>query len=631
MPHFVITARDGTETDVQIDEAFFSIGRSPSCTIQIKDRTLSKQHVKFFRTRYGYYVVDVGSRNGTAVNGSKISEHLLHPGDRIVMGKIKVRWIGDEGKAGPPVASASIVAPIEQYEVVRVEKDVAPPPPRRSAAPAREPVLEVVAEPILDDDGGILPAFDAPPVARGPLPFLEAADDVPAGFDAIDGVLARLRKVRETAGSRFDRWGRLAARLATAARARGGRPASIAASIAGGTLFLILTARYAVDARWDEPKGLVLASEADEGGRASSDEDEDDAREALSQAHAVADADPVGAGRALRAYLDSHPGSPRRSELEAEIDRLDRRAALASTGDAGRVEFARGARDRGELLLALEAYRLLARSSAREEERRAFERECADLESVLRTRYVQERVRLVDLARLRRAEEARMVRDELVRRYPLPDLIQDADQLLAEALGPTTPADPPAPAVDPERRADQAEICRQVREQLRLLQHPEAIALLQLERDALAGTDLARFAELVESESKLLELARKNVSEARPGILPAGTVTGRLAAGKLIGLDDAGITILVGGSKRSVVGWKDIDEHAIFQMVQRNLPKLTPDIYLMLAAWCALRDWEADMKKNIDHAAVRTTEARERGEAFVAFHRAYSLLLQRKR
>ncbi len=63
------------------------IGRSPSCTISLEDAKVSRRHVRLVLEDGQARVSDLGSRNGTVVNGEKIeAEMVLLPGDRLQVG-----------------------------------------------------------------------------------------------------------------------------------------------------------------------------------------------------------------------------------------------------------------------------------------------------------------------------------------------------------------------------------------------------------------------------------------------------------------------------------------------------------------------------------------------------------------
>lgn len=63
-----------------------TIGRLEGSEIEIKDPGASRRHAEIRRDGRGYRVVDLGSTNGTEVNGRPITEHVLEAGDRITIG-----------------------------------------------------------------------------------------------------------------------------------------------------------------------------------------------------------------------------------------------------------------------------------------------------------------------------------------------------------------------------------------------------------------------------------------------------------------------------------------------------------------------------------------------------------------
>src|SRR5829696_8690130 len=64
-----------------------TLGRATECTIPIKDRYLSRRHAEIIFDSDAWIVRDLGSVNGTLLNGTKlIGSAPLHPGDRIMLG-----------------------------------------------------------------------------------------------------------------------------------------------------------------------------------------------------------------------------------------------------------------------------------------------------------------------------------------------------------------------------------------------------------------------------------------------------------------------------------------------------------------------------------------------------------------
>ena len=60
------------------------VGRSPRlCDLQLEDKSVSKMHCVLVKTDGLVYMRDLGSTNGTRVNGQRVLRGALLPGDRI--------------------------------------------------------------------------------------------------------------------------------------------------------------------------------------------------------------------------------------------------------------------------------------------------------------------------------------------------------------------------------------------------------------------------------------------------------------------------------------------------------------------------------------------------------------------
>src|SRR5436305_676037 len=85
------------------------IGRHPECTFQINSNMVSRKHAKVVKSGDQFVVEDLGSGNGTFVNGKKIDGPtvLIHD-DRIKVGPILLRFETPEGAAAPKPASVPV-------------------------------------------------------------------------------------------------------------------------------------------------------------------------------------------------------------------------------------------------------------------------------------------------------------------------------------------------------------------------------------------------------------------------------------------------------------------------------------------------------------------------------------------
>jgi pSer/pThr/pTyr-binding forkhead associated (FHA) protein len=68
------------------------IGRSRDSDIQLDDPNTSRRHAEVRRQGDSWVIVDLGSTNGIKVNGSRVSEAELRPGDEVTLGLVKLRF-----------------------------------------------------------------------------------------------------------------------------------------------------------------------------------------------------------------------------------------------------------------------------------------------------------------------------------------------------------------------------------------------------------------------------------------------------------------------------------------------------------------------------------------------------------
>ena len=78
---------------ISLGEQVTTVGRLGECTITIADGNVSRQHARIAPGRSNYVVTDLGSTNGTLVNGAPIgNDHPLADGDIISFGSTHVRF-----------------------------------------------------------------------------------------------------------------------------------------------------------------------------------------------------------------------------------------------------------------------------------------------------------------------------------------------------------------------------------------------------------------------------------------------------------------------------------------------------------------------------------------------------------
>jgi hypothetical protein len=77
---------------VGITDEIVTIGRLPECAVVLNDPNVSRRHAQLRREGDSVVLVDLGSTNGTKVNGVQVRERRLMPGDTITVGTTAMRF-----------------------------------------------------------------------------------------------------------------------------------------------------------------------------------------------------------------------------------------------------------------------------------------------------------------------------------------------------------------------------------------------------------------------------------------------------------------------------------------------------------------------------------------------------------
>src|SRR5919201_4852263 len=118
---------EGEEIELTADPQ--TIGRGSSCNIRIGDASVSSKHAKIWCEDGTFFLMDLGSTNGTFVNDRDVDREQLSDGDTITFGETKARFVADKPKPRPAPPRA------------------APPPARAPARPSRrETMIDAAAE-----------------------------------------------------------------------------------------------------------------------------------------------------------------------------------------------------------------------------------------------------------------------------------------------------------------------------------------------------------------------------------------------------------------------------------------------------------------------------------------------------
>jgi len=120
-----------------------TIGRKPHNDIQIDNLAVSGEHAVIVTILQDSFLEDLGSTNGTVVNGQPIKKHFLQNSDIIELGKYKLRYVNEA------VTGQAKAADFEKTMVLRPgpvkAATPAPAPPAAAVAPVAAPVVAAAA------------------------------------------------------------------------------------------------------------------------------------------------------------------------------------------------------------------------------------------------------------------------------------------------------------------------------------------------------------------------------------------------------------------------------------------------------------------------------------------------------
>jgi pSer/pThr/pTyr-binding forkhead associated (FHA) protein len=98
----LVSLDDGTVHEIVKD--LVVVGRGEDCDLQLGHKSVSKLHCVIVRTEGALMVRDLGSTNGTRVNGERIRRAFLLPNDKVNIANLRFRVV-----LGPSEPSAAAV------------------------------------------------------------------------------------------------------------------------------------------------------------------------------------------------------------------------------------------------------------------------------------------------------------------------------------------------------------------------------------------------------------------------------------------------------------------------------------------------------------------------------------------
>jgi predicted component of type VI protein secretion system len=161
------------------------VGRATDCQWIIASGAVSRRHARLVRHGSGVTIEDLGSSNGTFVNGEPLSApHELHDQDRVQLGAVEILFVSppDEPSADETIALSAMpsLAPVKAPPVARSAETRATSEPSGSTArtelpppPAAPSVEELAPKPPVMTAPREVPPLPEPTAATAPLPAPE--------------------------------------------------------------------------------------------------------------------------------------------------------------------------------------------------------------------------------------------------------------------------------------------------------------------------------------------------------------------------------------------------------------------------------------------------------------------------
>ncbi|MCH8846302.1 MAG: FHA domain-containing protein [Proteobacteria bacterium] len=144
MAKLVLSMNGAIQGEFELDQERLTIGRKPENDIQIDNLAVSGKHSMIITILDDSFLEDLGSTNGTYVNGKLVKKHALKDGDVIAIGKHELKYINENASDDDEFEKTMIIKPGSASAAVAAaqaaEKAGAaatpPPTPQSASAPA---------------------------------------------------------------------------------------------------------------------------------------------------------------------------------------------------------------------------------------------------------------------------------------------------------------------------------------------------------------------------------------------------------------------------------------------------------------------------------------------------------------
>lgn len=122
--NLVLLKRDGAHKSFPLQKGVTVIGRRRDCDLRIPLVSVSKKHCRLHYGEGAFKIQDLGSRNGTVLNGKRIEEAEIKPGDSIKVGSLAF-VLQVNGQPKNFSVPASLTVPKAPKEILPTEDEIA--------------------------------------------------------------------------------------------------------------------------------------------------------------------------------------------------------------------------------------------------------------------------------------------------------------------------------------------------------------------------------------------------------------------------------------------------------------------------------------------------------------------------
>src|SRR4051812_8664943 len=126
MPSLVFLAGPIAGRRYKLGEGEYVIGRRSDCQIFVPDMRVSRQHARLFKDGEGWTLEDLGSNNGTYINGARVEgQASLHHEDEITIANNRIRVEAREATPEPkfPEGNAVTIVDVGKSALIRSREE----------------------------------------------------------------------------------------------------------------------------------------------------------------------------------------------------------------------------------------------------------------------------------------------------------------------------------------------------------------------------------------------------------------------------------------------------------------------------------------------------------------------------